>query len=166
MRKLILLSMPVFIAVAALAVEDEPDELNWDTLGGTITGFTHFRDYCRGNPGFRRQLMAEKPVANVAQKPTVVRLVAADFAKAPLKQWHEGEIEGEKCIILQGGHNGLVVRTGVDIPKGGWYRVWVKYHHTQGTVGSFELSIEDGRLAGQSDPGITVVQDAFAFRCD
>ena len=166
MRKLILLSMPVFIAVAAFAVEDEPDELNWDTLGGTITGFTHFRDYCRGNPGFRRQLMAEKPVANVAQKPTVVRLAAADFAKAPLRQWGEGDVDGVKCIVLQGGHNGLMVRTGVDIPKDGWYRVWVKYHHTQGTVASFELSIEDGRLAAQADPGVTVVQDAFAFRCD
>ena len=166
MKKLILLSMSAVFVMTAFAVEDEPDELNWDTLGGTVTGFSHFRDYCKGDSDFRRKLMAEKPVVKVGAEPTVVRVKGSDFAKAPLKQWHEGEIEGEKCIILQGGHNGLMVRTGVDIPKGGWYRVWVKYHHTQGTIGSFELSIEDGRLAGQSDPGITVVQDAFTWRYD
>ena len=162
----IIIGLAAVVSIAAMAIEDEPDELNWDTFGGTVTGFSHFREYCKSNPDFRKQLLAEKPVVKVSAEPTFVRMNAADFAKAPLRQWHEGEVDGVKCIVLQGGHNGLMVRTGVDIPKDGCYRVWVKYHHTQGSIGSFELSVEDGRLAEQPDPGITVVQDAFAWRYD
>ncbi len=31
------------LAASAFAFNDEPDELNWDSLGGTLTGFRHLR---------------------------------------------------------------------------------------------------------------------------
>lgn len=34
------------IAASAFAFDDEPDELNWDSLGGTLTGFRHLRGTC------------------------------------------------------------------------------------------------------------------------
>ena len=34
------------LAASAFAFNDEPDELNWDSLGGTLTGFRHLRGTC------------------------------------------------------------------------------------------------------------------------
>ncbi len=31
------------LAASAFAFDDEPDELNWDSLGGTLTGFRAVR---------------------------------------------------------------------------------------------------------------------------
>lgn len=165
MKKLIFF-LTAYVALAAGAVEDEPDELNWDTLGGTVTGFTHFRDYCRANPDFRRKIIAEKSVVNVAAKPVNVNITAAEFANACVRQWSERDIDGVRCLILQSGHNGLMIRTGFDVPETGFYRVWVKYRHSQGSAASFELTLEDGRLAVESDPTVTVVQNAFSWRFD
>ena len=152
--------------MGAGAVEDEPGELNWYTLGGTVTGFSHFRDYCRANSDFRRKIIAEKSVVNVADKPVNVNITAADFADASVRQWGERDIDGVRCLILQSGHNGLMIRTGFDVPETGFYRVWVKYRHSQVSSASFELTLEDGRLAAESDPAVTVGQNAFSWRFD
>ena len=48
--------MALAVAVSAFrlfAFDDEPDELNWDTLGGGVTGFAHFAKYCEDNPDFQ-----------------------------------------------------------------------------------------------------------------
>ena len=116
MKKLIFF-LTAYVALAAGAVEDEPDELNWDTLGGTITGFSHFRDYCRANPDFRRKIIAEKPVVNVAAKPVNVNITAADFSNACVRQWGERDIDGVRCLILQSGHNGLMIRSNKNVAE-------------------------------------------------
>ena len=44
------------------AVPDEPDEINLDSLGGTLVTFGRFAEYCEANPGFKAQLLECAPV--------------------------------------------------------------------------------------------------------
>ena len=50
------------IAASAFAFDDEPDELNWDSLGGTLTGFRHLRGTCAADADFARRLLDESVV--------------------------------------------------------------------------------------------------------
>ena len=151
---------------SAHGFDDEPDELNWDTLGGTVTGFTHFKDYCAAHPDYRARLLAEAPHEPEAESPASVSVTPADFAKGALCEWSLGTAGDVPCIETFGGHHGRRVRTGVDIPADGVYRVWVRYWHEKGSIGSFVLEIGDGRLADCADPAADVVQDVFSCRFD
>lgn len=64
MKANVALGLALLVSATSFAFDDEPDELNWDTFGGTVTGFTHFREYCKATPDFCKQLLAENPVGN------------------------------------------------------------------------------------------------------
>ena len=156
----------VMASAPAFAFEDEPDELNWDRLGGTLTGFGHFRAYCDAHPEFRARLLAKPRVDELGSQQETVWLTPDAFANAAVRQWSSSSMWDEPCISAPAGHRTDMVRIPVDIPADGWYRVWTRTFHFQGCAASFELSLEDGRLADVPDGTLRVVQDAWSFRFD
>ena len=165
MKKTIL-TFVLAASISAFAFEDEPDELNWDRLGGTLTGFVHFRAYCDAHPDFKAKVLDESRVDSLDRKLETVWLTPAAFTNAVINQWGLGEMNGEACLTAPSGHCAGLVRIPVDIPADGWYRIWARYGHTQGTAASFALSLEDGRLADEPDASFTLVQDAWSYRFD
>ena len=160
------IALAALAALQASAFEDEPDEINWDALGGTLAGFGHFRAYCAAHPDFRERLLAAPRVDALDRKLETLWLAPAAFTNATVSQWGLAEAGGETCISAPSGHCAGLVRIPVEIPADGWYRVWTRYWHTQGTAASFALSLEDGRLADEPDASLTVVQDAWSYRFD
>lgn len=152
--------------VCGAGFDDEPDELNWDTLGGTLTGFAHFKDYCAGHPDFRARLLKEAPLEPLPAVPESVSLAPAAFAQGALHQWGLADVAGVPCITSYGGHHGLRARAFVDVPADGAYRVWVRYYHEQGSIASFAVEVGDGRLADSADPSLDCVQNVFTHRFD
>lgn len=165
MRVLVLV-FATAIAAAAFGFEDEPDEINWDTLGGTVAGFTHFRDYCTRHPEFAKRLLAERRVDSLDSKLETVWITPDAFTNAVVNQWGFGEVSGEKCLTAPSGHCAGMVRIGVDIPADGSYRIWARYWHDQGSAASFGLSLEAGSYADEPDASLSVVQDVFSYRFD
>ena len=164
--KNIALAVAAALSVSAFAFEDEPDELNWDRLGGTLTGFRHFSSYCVQHEDFRVRL-ADGPRSDMlADSLETVWITPQAFAGAKINQWGFGEVAGEACIQSGAGHLAGITRIGVNIPASGWYRVWARYWHDQGSAASFAVTLEDGRLADMADGSLTFVQDAWSYRFD
>ena len=166
MRKAFVAIACVFAFASVYGIEDEPDELNWDRLGGTVVGFTHFRQFCEENAKFAKRLMKEPKVDKLGKRVNTVWITADAFADAKIKQWDVQEHQGERCIVTGGAHNGNMVRIGVDIPKTGYYRIWAKYWHEFGNIASFNFALGDGRLAEMEDASLTFPHDEFFYRFD
>ena len=164
--KMVGLAAALLSAFGAQGFEDEPDEINWDRLGGTVTGFAHFREYCQTHPDFRERLLDAPRSDSLDRRLETVWLTPQAFTNALVNQWGLAEAGGETCLSAPGGHCAGIVRIAVDVPADGWYRVWTRYWHTQGTAASFALSLEDGSLADEADASLTVVQDAWSYRFD
>ncbi|MBP5284628.1 MAG: hypothetical protein ILO34_00780 [Kiritimatiellae bacterium] len=161
--------MALAVAVSAFrlfAFDDEPDELNWDTLGGGVTGFAHFAKYCEDNPDFKDEVLALEPLSPLDGDLSAVWIKPGDFEGAKIMNWSFGEIDGVKTLFGGAGHVLGPARCAFEIPSDGLYRVWVKYWHETNSVGSFSLAIEDGRLADFSDASLSVVQNAYNWRFD
>ena len=154
------------VALAAFAFEDEPDELNWNTLGGSFPGFRHFAAYCENNPGFKERLLAEKPLDCLDERLDTVWISAEAFTDAKIRQWEIREEHGETCLVGPGAHNGSMVRIGVEIPESGYYRPWVRYWHETNAVSAFGMTLTDGREADNPDASFTHVQDAYSWLFD
>ncbi|MBP5284789.1 MAG: hypothetical protein ILO34_01610 [Kiritimatiellae bacterium] len=149
------------------AVPDEPDEINLDSLGGTLVTFGRFVEYCEANPGFKAQLLECAPVDESMDEFETVWLKPGDIKDgATVCDWGIGDIEGTSVLCTYGGHGGGCVRRAVEIPADGFYRVWARYYHTQGQIASFALSLEDGRLAEETDLSLTIPQNACGYRFD
>lgn len=161
-----MLSLSVFAAFALFAIEDEPEELNWDIFGGSETGFDHFVKYCAENPEFKKKLLAEKALDPLEEKAETIWITPEAFDKSPVKSWGLGRAGGETVITTGPGHLSGISRIGVDIPKTGRYRIWVKYWHEQGTSASFTLSIEDGFMADEPDPWRACIEDKMSWTFD
>jgi hypothetical protein len=154
------------LAASAFAFNDEPDELNWDLLGGTLTGFRHLRGTCAADADFARRLLDESAVEKLPEKLETVWITPDAFTNAVINQWGYNVVQGEKCLSAGGGHLVGLVRIPVEIPADGCYRVWTRYWHEQGSAGSFAVSLEDGSLAENPDASLSVVQDAWSWRFD
>ncbi|MBP5285835.1 MAG: hypothetical protein ILO34_06985 [Kiritimatiellae bacterium] len=158
------------LAAASLgAFEDEPDELNWDTLGGTVAGFDHFRVWCEENPEFKKELLALPPLGTLPEKPATARILPDDFADAKVKMWWKVEEDGGgKLLTCNAGHDAVSgsTRTGIDIPADGLYRIWARYWHEQGGHASFGFELCDGRFADETDFSLQTIEDVFYWRFD
>ena len=164
--RILAMTLAACAALTAAAFDDEPDELNWDTLGGTLTGFGHFVDYMKNNDEARKSLLNEPAIDAWPDRPESVWVKPEDFRKGALCQWEVGEHQGETVLKTYPGHQGLVSRVAVTVPKSGHYRVLTRYWHQKGNVASFAVSIEDERMAAVADPSLTVVQDVWVWRFD
>ncbi|MBR4976180.1 MAG: hypothetical protein IKY61_03930, partial [Thermoguttaceae bacterium] len=86
-------------AAAVPAFDDEPNELNWDRLGGTATSFRHFCEFAKQNPDFRRRLLAEEPKnafnrpTNASQTPTTIWVAPSAFLKYQANQWSAEQVD-------------------------------------------------------------------------
>ncbi|MBQ7814487.1 MAG: hypothetical protein IJ387_08370, partial [Thermoguttaceae bacterium] len=154
------------------AFDDEPNELNWDRLGGTATSFRHFCEFARQNPAFRKALLAEQPSnafersTNAPLQPTTIWATSAAFLNYKANQWGPEQIDGEDVLSYPSGHGGGFARAKVKIPKSSYYRIWTRYHHSQGTTSTFVLRLEDPRVFEFDNMYQTVVGDVFTWRFD
>ena len=129
------------------AFDDEPNELNWDRLGGTATSFRHFCEFARQNPAFRKALLAEQPSnafersTNAPLQPTTIWATSAAFLNYKANQWGPEQIDGEDVLSYPSGHGCGFARAKVKIPKSSYYRIWTRYHHSQGTTSTFVLRL-------------------------
>ncbi len=153
-------------AWGTLGFDDETDELNWDVLGGTVSGYEHFRKHCADHPDFVRRLLQEPALDAAPREFSTVWIAPEAFRKAKLMQWGIGEVQGEPCLTSHGGHHGLRARIGFDVPRSGDYRLWVKYWHDRGTAASFRIELGEGRLAEIADPARGHVGDVFGHDFD
>lgn len=166
LRVLFVSFLSLGLVLRASAVEDEPDELNWDSLGGTVTGFNHFAAYCAEHADFRSAVLQAAPLEALPAKVETIWITPDAFTNAVFSTWSLGTVNGERCLYAPAGHCVGPVRIGVDIPVAGCYRVWAKYWHDANSVASFSLALEDGRLATEKDSSVSVVQDAFNYVYD
>ena len=150
-----LAALPLLLTAFAAplpAFDDEPNELNWDRLGGTATSFRHFCEFARQNPDFRRKLLDEQPEnafnrpTNAPSKATTVWATPAAFLNYKANQWGPEQIDGEDVLSYPSGHGGGFARAKILVPKSGYYRIWTRYHHSQGTTSTFVLRLEDPRV--------------------
>ena len=154
------------------AFDDEPNELNWDRLGGTATSFRHFCEFARQNPDFRRRLLAEQPEnafdrsTNAPQRPTTIWVAPSAFLNYKANQWSAEQVDGEDVLSYPAGHGGGFARAKAEVPKSGYYRIWARYRHEQGTTSTFVLRLEDPRVFEFDNMTQTVVGDVFSWRFD
>lgn len=157
---------------ALFAFDDEPNELNWDRLGGTATSFRHFCAFAKQNPDFRRKLLDEQPEnafdrpTNAPQRPTTIWVKASAFLNYKANQWTPEQVDGEDVLSYPAGHGGGFARAKIDVPKSGYYRIWTRYHHSRGTTSTFVLRLEDPRVFEFDNMYQTVVGDVFSWRFD
>lgn len=151
------------------ALEDEPNELNWDVLGGSVASFSDFASYADSNPTFRKRLLARKP-SNIFGRSTeapkkIANVWAAPDAFDKANGWGTEQIEGESVLSYPSGHGGGWTRAKVTIPRSGYYRVCARYYHEQGTSSTFVVRLEDPRVF-ELGPMQSIVQDVFSYRFD
>ena len=96
--KKILFAAAIAAAASVFAFEDEPDELNWDRLGGTLTGFNHFRDWCAAHPESEKALLKGPRVDTLPRKLTTVWITPDAFTNAVVNQWGREVVNGETCL--------------------------------------------------------------------
>ncbi|MDO5554501.1 MAG: hypothetical protein Q4G68_12145 [Planctomycetia bacterium] len=160
------------VSFSVLALDDEPDELNWDRLGGTQTGFRHFCDYVQTHSDYRQELLSEESVREDGRSMALPDEVATiwvspeAFAGYKGSQWGQEICQERSVLTYPPGHGGGHTRAKVTIPQSGFYRLWAEYYHEQGTVASFIVRLEDPVLASVDNMFQTVVQDVFLHKYD
>ena len=157
-------------STVTFAFDDEPNELNWDRLGGSRTSFAHFCAYADARPEFFAKLIAETPknARPTAHGNRVASVwVAPEAFEARLGGgWGFETVADRRVLSYYAGHGGGATRAVVTIPKSGYYRVWAEYYHEQGTTASFVLRLEDPKVVELTGEGQTVVQDVESWRFD
>lgn len=170
-----LVALPLLLTAFAAplsAFDDEPNELNWDRLGGTATSFRHFCEFARQNPDFRRRLLAEEPnnafdrPTNAPQTPTTIWVAPSAFLQYKANQWSAEQVAGEDVLTYPAGHGAGFARAKIDVPKSGYYRVWARYRHEEGTTSTFVFRLENPRVFEFDNMTQTVVSDVFSWRFD
>lgn len=158
------------LSLFAQPLEDEPDELNWDTLGGSLASFNDFVAFTDANPDYRARLLAQAPSASFGRSPVLpntietIALTPSDFPC--VDGWNVETLDETPYLTYPGGHGGGVTRVKATIPKSGYYRLWAAYRHEQGTHASFVLRIEDPRVLDLTGPMQTIVQDVVQWKFD
>jgi len=175
-RRQLFIQSIVFIGVIcvlnsfqAFSFDDEPNELNWDRLGGSQAAFAHFCDYVEANADFASQLLTQTPSNPTTALPKQVASVwisSEAFAKRLGDGWSLETVADRRVATYPAGHGGGTTRVKISIPKSGFYRVWTEYYHEQGTVASFVLRVERPETADLVLSGQTIVQDVFAWKFD
>lgn len=169
---LCLLCLGVFCSPFTFAYDDEPDELSWDHLGGTLSGFRHFMDYAKGHPEFSKKLIAETPSngygrdTDLPDEANTIWLTPEAFHNAKVNQWDISTVENRSVITYGAGHGSGRSCVRITVPKSGFYRVWAEYWHEQGKCGSFGVRIEDPMFADRDYGRQTTVQDVYSWSFD
>ncbi len=136
------------------AVEDEPSELNWESFGRNIDVFKDFQRYWNRNrlPGAQEEECPDSFPA-VTVRPEA-------FSANP-GNWKIAKVG--KTEVLQGnyGHAVTSARAALHIEEPGLYRVWVKYYHLKGYIGSFALRILPPELLNQTDPDVVSTKGEY-----
>lgn len=154
----------------AQKLEDEPSELNWDTLGGTTAAFADFAEYVQSHPDYRKRLLARKP-SNIFKRSTaapkrVENVWVGPEAFSTDGGWGVAQVEETPVISYPSGHGGGTARALVTIPRAGYYRVWAAYRHEFGTSATFVMRLEDPRVLKLTGAMQTIPQDVFTWKYD
>ena len=159
-----LLTIPIF----ASGFEDEPDELCWDRLGGTEVSLRHFLDFCKADPEFRAKLLEKPALCRLPDEVPVIWVMPQAFAERPNCGWtlETSGPENEPVLTMPAGHGTQWCRVAVEIPSDGFYRIWARYFHIQGTTASFLAELEDERLADMENRFQSVAQNVVSHRFD
>ncbi len=159
-------------ALNAFAFDDEPNELNWDRLGGSQTAFAHFCNYVETHPDFASRLLKQTPSnrsqrsTSLPEKVASVWVPAETFADRLENNWTLENVADRRVATYPAGHGGGSTRVKISVPKAGFYRVWTEYYHEQGTTASFVLRLERPEIAELARSGQTLVQDVFDWKFD
>ncbi|MBR4750530.1 MAG: hypothetical protein IK077_02095 [Thermoguttaceae bacterium] len=155
---------------ASFAIDDEPNELNWTTLGSALTSFKHFYYYAKEHEDFRAKLLACKPNNELGRSSAVPKNIAAVWINGAdfpaINGWGVETIADRAVASYPSGHGGGATRVVVTIPKSGYYRLWTEYYHDQGSTASFYARVEDAKVADLTGPNQAVVQDVFSWKFD
>ena len=103
----------------------------------------------------------ERPT-NAPQTPTTIWVTPSAFLNYKANQWSVEQVDGEDVLSYPSGHGGGFARAKVEVPKSGYYRIWARYHHSQGTTSTFVFRLEDPRVFEFDNMTQTVVGDVFS----
>ena len=124
------------VALAKNPVEDEPDQLSWSTFADEPAFIRDFYVWAKENPPPVRLKKSGAP----AECP-YVWIKAADLASDNV-QWQVQTNDGVRVMRGPGGHNFWDhLRTTVEIPVSGTYRMWIAYRHRQGWNETFNVAM-------------------------
>lgn len=164
------LLLPTSLAAKTYAFDDEPNELNWSTLGSTLASFGHFYNYAKTHADFRAKLLACTPKNELGRSSATPKNIATFWitggAFPAMNGWDVATVAGRDVASYPGGHGGGATRVVAMIPKSGYYRLWAEYYHEQGSTASFYVRVEDPKVAALTGPGQSVVQDVFSWKFD
>jgi hypothetical protein len=128
---------------------DEPDELSWEFFSGKQKCFDNFVDWSKQNESLLSDALVSAGKNNFLKPLPATFKSVSIFPKAfPKRKGRiiQSKINGEKIIQLPAGHTSEFVRTVIDIPETGLYRIWIRYYHTKGRHNTFNLRLLPSEL--------------------
>ncbi len=126
--------------------EDEPNELSWEHLAGSLACFEMFEKEYAGTGEPKLPAVKLPSMVTTIKVPATVLLGEASKAT-----WRAGQESGRPVIIGPAGHVGAAAKAVIDVPAAGTYRLWVRWKNTPGKNASNRVRLR---------PGAT---DAFTF---
>lgn len=118
-----MLVMPCRASGPAERFDDEPNELSWEYLAGSLPVFEMYE-------AVAAQAAAPAPRAAIDSARTFWTVRIPGTALAAPSAWRAGSDRGRTVLIGPAGHVGPAARHMIDVPAEGEYRLWVRWRNS------------------------------------